>query len=875
MKTHMTDWEVEWMEAAPQDCLRTFELNPDAPGGWSEYGETMLDLLSTESLNDDNGQLTLSLIKVDAEAPLPSGTFIRMYLFGSISNGVPVWEFEENGEPKNFRNYYIKDGNSRWFERHPTGHVQRFRHDYSCAEILDCLQGFPIRSVKTFAEGAYTFGECLDIAFKLAFRPRSVGNYRYVIKPFPGLDEPNSKLEYPNSTLYDVVTDIGRIIDAVPSMELTFENGVYTFELRFIDRYGLEGEVHDISYFNDKIHDSTNYDLSSSVGTCISNAQNLITGENHTSYQAPNKTNKTDDWNVYRLPYPIDTVKEVRFWWEQELVRYSGTNPNYRADAIIETTGEQAYLQMYEGKGFYNFRTTGSLENRQTVLMQGENQYVTMYQNRSSFTNAPSDPIRIYLRSDDEYKYLPASGSTIKPCQDNTIHYARGGNEVHLDCIFEKKLPWFKFITRKSATGTEYGYGIFRFTKDPSVSNDLNGVTDNYLDMPWTVSITFTAMLNGVIKGVNSKMSDFTAFFNQQGQVIDIQSFGTAVTNYTKSMYGESRVRVHTYDRIGRREMYAEMPKVGSSVIDKERGKRYVITSTSFTRRMNGGELLATLAESRAGKSRFIIADNRQRCYAIPNNNVVDSMSHTHIICKMGLQSPFKGESDVSVIEKPYLFNAFIGTPHGLETQPNKVDLQISKSDGPKSVSTDTFLSRIRLSAILSFRMLSNSAVKIEDGLAELYTDENGQLRSIDFSYMAGNNKAVGFSQVLDKDAYEILNHTAQTSWVEFGNLRIHENLIDMSFFGNGEGLNEPLQLVLLSSRMRLNDPLSEHMAARYAVTYEDSGTEHVFTANGLTDIPAHVGWAIARGDKVILLDNFDVLTDNVIKVFYQIEVRD
>lgn len=875
MKTHMTDWEVEWMEAAPQDCLRTFELNPDAPGGWSEYGETMLDLLSTESLNDDEGQLTLSLIKVDAEAPLPYGTFIRMYLFGSISNGVPVWEFEENGEPKNFRNYVITDGNSRWFERHPTGHVQRFRHDYHCEEILACLKDYPIRSVKTFAEGAYTFGGCLDIAFKLAFRPRSVGNYRYVIKPFPGLDEPNSKLEYPNSTLYDVVTDIGRIIDAVPSMELTFENGVYTFELRFIDRYGLEGEVHDISYFNDKIHDGTNIERDTSAGACISNAQNLITGENHTSYQAPNKTNKTDDWNVYQLPYPIDTVKEVRFWWEQELELWGAHPSDAKIKAIIETTGEQVYLQPYagtpgSGQGF-SFRTTGQLADRQTVLTQGEDQYVTMYRNRSSATNAPIDPIRIYLRPDDEYKYLPASGFSDSPCQDNTVHYARGGNEIHLDCIFDKMLRWFKFEDNSSS----YKYGIFRFTKKPQSGNDLKAPAVNYLDMPWTVSITFTAMLNGVIKGVNSKTSDFTAFFNQQGQVIDIQSFGTAVTNYTKSMYGESRVRVHTYDRIGRREMYAEMPKVGSSVIDKERGKRYVITSTSFTRRMNGGELLATLAESRAGKSRFIIADNRQRCYAIPSDNVVDSMSHTHIICKMGLQSPFKGESNATVIEKPYLFNAFIGTPHGLETQPNKVDLQISTSDEIKSVSTDTFLSRIRLSAILSFRMLSNSAVKVENGDAELYTDENGQLRSIDFSYMAGNNKAVGFSQVLDKDAYEILNHTAQTSWVEFGNLRIHENLIDMSFFGNGEGLNEPLQLVLLSSRMRLNDPLSEHMAARYAVTYEDSGTEHVFTASGLADIPAHVGWAIARGDKVILLDNFDVLTDNVIKVFYQIEVRD
>ena len=129
MKTDMTDWEKQWMEEAPQDCLRTFRLNPDAPGGWSEYGETLLDLETTDSLTDDNGEMALSLLKQDAVAPLPCGGFLRVYLFGSITDGVPVWEFEESGEPKNFRNYYITAANSRWFERHPTGHLQRYRHD--------------------------------------------------------------------------------------------------------------------------------------------------------------------------------------------------------------------------------------------------------------------------------------------------------------------------------------------------------------------------------------------------------------------------------------------------------------------------------------------------------------------------------------------------------------------------------------------------------------------------------------------------------------------------------------------------------------------------------------------------------------------------
>lgn len=846
----MTQWEKEWMSSAPQDCLRTFRLNPDAPGGFSEYGETLLDFESTETLTEENGQANLSLLKADAVAPLGCGTFLRVYKFGSITDGVPVWEFEENGEPKNFNNYYITAANSRWFEYHPVGKVDRYRHDYKLEEVIACLKDFPIRSIKMFAEGAYTFAECLDIAFKLAFRPRSVGKYAYVIKPFPGLDEPNSKLEYPNSTLYDVVSDVGRIIDAVPNMEITFADGVYTFELSFIDRYGLEGEVHDISYFNMKINDAINTERGTSAGTSISNVENLKSDSArypvHNGIK-PIETSTSGNYSTFVLPYDIDEVSSIDIYTDKQITNPAGDNRIYFDD------GRQQSFNVFPLRyGNLTFRNPLHIEN---------NSYATVYADNIAMDRAPKK--RLYLEDYEAYQYRPQTGGANSPTQDKIIYYRRGDNKIYLNALFNSVYIHYGYAITGSWTSELKSELYYDFASNPNSKQ------------VFAIAINYKPMVSGVIKGINSKPSDITVFFNQQAQVVDIKSFGTAVTNYTKSMYGECRVVCHTYDKIGRREMYEQIPKVGSSVIDKERGKRYVVTGYSFTRRMNGGLYIAELGESRAGKSRYIIADNQQRCYAIPDNNVVDSMSHTHIICKMGVQSPFEGVSNNEVIQKSYLFNAFIGAAHETETHPNEAKLTIRTSDGETQTNINVFLSRIRLSTILSFRMLSNSVVKIENGTAILYTDDKGQLQSIHFQYKTQDDIVLDFSQELDKDAYEILNHSTQTSWVEYGNLRIGESLVDMSYFGDGAGLDEPLQLVLLSSRMRLNDNLSEHTAARYDVVYEDSDNTHVFTASGLIDIPTHVGWAIARGNKVILLDNFDVLTDNIVKVYYQVEVRD
>lgn len=857
----MTEWEKERMSTAPQDCLRTFRLNAEAPGGWSEYGETMLDFESTETLTEDNGKAKIALLKADAVAPLPCGTFLRMYLFGQISDGVPVWQTDENGEPKNYRNYYVTSAKSRWFERHPTGHVDRYKHEYDAQEIIACLKDYPIRSTKTFAEGAYTFGECLDVAFTLAFRPRSVGNYAYTIKDFPGLNEPNSKLEYTNATLYDVVSDIGRIIDAVPSMEIVFADGVYTFELRFTDRYGLEGEVHDISYFNNKINDAVSVSRDTNAGASISNVENLVTSDNRypaSDGMMPNETNLDKTWEYFELPYAIDSISEITLYWEWNMQHYDW-NPNN-------------YVKLHTDEEFTNVpNETG----RPTLLSIRHETGVTIksgmpneFYYDATFYVPPEQTAKrnIYICEYDEYKYLSPADKITEKSQPNTIYYTRGDKRVYLGALFNNAyLYWYERHTHP-ATVT---YAYVGFSANPAEQPD---VTENN---KFEIAVTYKAMLNGTIKGANSKPSDLTVFFNQQGQVVDIRSFGTAVNNYTKTMNGESRVVAHYYNRIGREAMYAEMPKIGSSVIDKERDKRYVITLLSFTRKMHGGQYLAYMTESRGGKSRYIMADNRRTIYAIPSNNIVDSKSHTHIVCKMGVRAPFDGTS--SAANKAFLFNGFYGNAVTIDKKPKTVDLDITLQDAThKTLEMSVFNSRIRLSALMSFRMMTNSVFSIEDGEPVLYTDDAGKLESAEFVYKNGAGETfIDFPQTLKKDAYEILNHTTQVSWVEYGNLRIGEPLIDMSYFGNGDGLDDALELVLLSSRMRLNDDITQHTAGRYAVTAADDGTAFTFTASGLTTLPAHVGWAIVRGSKILLLDNFDVLTDNIVKVYYSVEVRD
>ena len=869
----MTQWEEKRLAEAGNDIPRFYALDITSDYGYSVYGSILYDYDMYDTLTEDNGRIKVSLLRCnnaeqDGITPLPCGSFFRMANYGYLNaNNQTIWEYDADGQPKNFKNYYITSGKSRWFELPFDGRPERYKHTYEASEIIECLKDYPIRSTKTFAEGIYTYRRCLEIAFELAFRPRSLGSYRIVIKDNKALDVPNSKLEYTNATLLDVVYEIGRIIDMVPSMELNYINGVYEFELYFTDRYGLEGNITDISFFQAGTSDTMNYDRDNSAGSSISNVENMLTGE--TMYPgngiavAPNETNEGNDWSIFKLPYAIDSVEEIRIYWEYEVLRAPEENNNNRVTIF---TINKTYTPLCDG--LQKDVLYGDLLNRSPIILTHENPAILF--GETNVTNTAFEywsERKVFLREYEEYKFLPVSGSYTDPCKDNTVYYTRGGQEINLIGIFNKGIKWYsQRIVSSGSGGGSVGY---RYV--PSV---LSNNPNSEFNRPFKVSVKYRAMLNGVIKGVNSKPTDVTVFFNQQAQVVDIQSFGTSVNNYTKSMNGENRIVVHQF--IGQslmRHHYEALPKLGSSVVDAKRKKRYVITDYSLTRKTNSLDLICTLTESRAGKSRYIMADNSQTIYAIPNNNVVDSKSHTHIVCKLGAWR-FNQESS-NAVSTPYLFNGFLGLPHSGDKLPSSVDLNIQTSEGNKLFNTSVFNSRIRLSALMNFRMMTNSIAEIKNGKPILYTDEKGQLWNVNFLYKTDTENIVAFLQTIWKDAYERFNHTTQVSWVECGNIRIHENFIDMSYFGNGEGINETLSLVLLSSRMSLNEDITEHTATRYAVTAKNNGECFTFIPiSPPTLFPEHVGWAIVRGNRVLILDNFDKLKDNECKVFYNIEVR-
>lgn len=860
----MTQWEEQRMAGAVKNAPRFYALDVSSPDGYSEYGIMLYDYDMYETVTEDNGRINVSLLRCNNEeqdgiTPLACGSFFRVSNYGDVDeNNKTIFEYESDGQPKNFRNYYITSGKSRWFELPFDGRPERYKHTYEAAEIIECLKDYPIRSTKTFAEGVYTFKKCLEIAFELAFRPRSLGSYRIVIKDNKALDVPNSKLEYTNATLLDVVYEIGRIIDMVPSMELNYINGVYEFELYFTDRYGLEGNITDISFFQAGTSDNMNYDRDNSAGSSISNVENLLAESRY--YPAENRglfpadTNSQKDWFSMTVPYPINELDEIAIWWQHEILKGDlGWKIELWDKTEFTPKGQATVVHVEQG-----------FTSEPMVLKRGIETPIQIYNTARSQVSPDSwEKINIYLLEYEEYYYLAESRPLNAPSKSNTIWYKRGENILHLDALKNKYIYWFKFLL------PETEWRSFQFVESP------NGTADMYGKNTFALGLKYSPMLNGVIKGINSKPTDITAFFNQQAQVVDIQSFGTSVNNYTKSMNGENRIVVRTFEnRDFIREHFAAIPKLGSSVIDTRRKKRYVITDYSLTRKPNSLELICTLNESRAGKSRSLMADNSQTIYAIPNNNVVDSKSHTHIVCKLGRWT--FGHTPSAAVEKPYVFNAFLGNVHFGDKRPNTTRLTIHTSEGDKELDVPIFNSRIRLAVFMQFRMLNNSYYDIKEGLPIRYTDGKGLLESIDFRYLSDAQNVAAFSQTIRKDSYEILNHTTQVSWVEYGNIRIHENFIDMSFFGAGDGINEPLRLVLLSSRMNLNDSIAEHTAASYDVTVYDNGESFAFTAIGMPEPPPqHLGWALARGNRVLVLDNFHILTDNVCKVYYDIEVQD
>ena len=284
------------------------------------------------TIMDEQSSTKITLLCSDKEVIAP-GTLVQLVYF---KNDDGSWlPQDEDGKPYNYSNWVILSSNAQYFD-HIDVHGKRYKHIYDMEEALTCFKDYPVRSSKTFAGGRYTYREVLDITLRLFFKPR-VHASTFAIKDNPLLDEPNSKLSYTNATVFDVVSDIGRILDLTPNVEVKYEDGKYVYILEYLPNYGTIGEEVDISYFDLANADTETSTRDTHAGAVISNVQNLVTDEG-TSYPAPgvglhpNSTNYEGDEKKFVLPLPIKDIVAIKIY--------------YRIKYDITSKGAEAYLAL-------------------------------------------------------------------------------------------------------------------------------------------------------------------------------------------------------------------------------------------------------------------------------------------------------------------------------------------------------------------------------------------------------------------------------------------------------------------------------------------------------------------------------------------------
>jgi hypothetical protein len=930
----LTDFENSQI-TKDQDELLYFVLDPAAPTGFSLFGRTVYQNDRFETITEQNGSTKIVCTKIedpdvgsDGINPLPVGTIMRVMDYGNFNGDVPVWEVSADGTPINYQDYVVtEEGEVHWQKDTVVSYTEKmmmilgamrpvvdtrthrneYRHTYQCKELLERLKFHPIRSTKTFQASAYTYKQVLEIVFRLAFTPRTIGNFAVVIKDDIALDVPNGRKNYKNSTLNDVVMDVARDIDMVPDLRLTFDSGVYTFTLAFIDKYGLEGSVTDISFFNQTMKSSVAENVETSADTAISNIENMITSAEDFPTSGAVYANETTDgesegnWGELVLPYPIEDIEEVRLYWEWEVLK--GSNSDSTAlITLYSESGENPFIpSAKDGLSGWATLSYGNLLMRNPVIITKSAPATQGIYLSSSVleTDDPSQPgtvwqkSEIYLRDSVMYDLLPPEEIPGEATKKNTIYYTKGQNKLNLNGLNGRSRYWLEF--RHTIGGTLQDY----FSANNFSTYPLDYITAASTNRnKYMIAVKYRARIDSCIKGVNSNASDVTVFYNQYGQVVDVQSFGTGMNNYTKTMSGEVRtetaflnlranrglvwsdadgMNIVKTERIVR-EVYDSLPKIGSSVVDNTRHKRYVVTNHSITRKKDSVTYIAQLTQSEAGKSRIIGANNRQEIAAIPFNDSVDSMSHTHIIMFLSSE-PMDNRSSAGTYNLSTLLSAFNVSPSGV--QPEYVKLNITTGEGDISAQMNILRARHSLSFNIMFRMLTNSVYDIEridkdTSRPLLYTDSNGQLESIEFDYRGGGLQLLGFTQTLDKDAHEIMNHNTQVSWVGKGDLQLHDNVVSSSWL-SGE-LTGDFELVLLSGRMRIIDDIANFTAARYALSGGGSSTGYYLEKqlmNPPSAFPEHVGYALLRGNKILLLDNFHILTDTAkITIYFYSELR-
>jgi len=866
----------EYVYTAPADILVPFDTN--------------------YTIMDEQSSTKITLLCSDAEVIAP-GTLVQLVYF---KNDDDEWTpTDKDGKPWNYSNWVILQSNAQYFD-HLDVYGKRYKHTYDMEEALTCFKDYPVRSSKTFAGGRYTYREVLDITLRLFLKPR-VHDSTFVIKDNPLLDEPNSKLSYTNATVFDVVSDIGRILDVTPNVEVKYEDSKYVYYLEYLPNYGTIGEEVDISYFNLANADTETSTRDTHAGAVISNVQNLVTDEG-TSYPAPGiglypgVTNISNQIETYNLPMPIKSIEEIRVYHRFYFLDYQGDvydsisywhgkakeNIGWVDDFKRDNRGEVLYdinspLIITENG---SYAKPFSLPLPNTAQIEETSSYGAYYKTFGVGGTAIGTPIdenamQLFVASKNIEKFLydELPDKTMQQ-KYNTIFYDKGGTTVDLSAL----LRAFFLVGRIEAGGSN---SRNLFAKFADTTTELLKREDAELDQTYVhfsirplIEIKYNPYISNVIKEKSDIDSPTTVFFNQYGQVVSAEAFGNAISNYADEMSGSSRIVGKIAEPVGEKsfyDLYRELPQVGCTVVDHERNKRYVLSQLSVTRQPQSLDILAQLNERKKGRSQVVQADNQQYLAQIPDSDVQESKTLAHFTLKLSTMpiakkhtEDIQGENMVELLLNPVLQD---------KLHKKGVVMDFISSNSIVAIPTNA---TTKESIYFSFRFLDNRFVGSANDETVLYTDRNGEIDEVvlllyntadmattlsNYPYFTTPSDTQShfalFSINLKKDAYEQTNITIQMSVKPCGSLLLGRGYIDKTPFGKKASLyDEELKILFFNHPVDGVDLSNPVLSTTASAFWERINNRNEILLWWDDQTPTHKAWALLSGEDVLLFCN-------------------
>lgn len=827
------------------------------------------------------------------------------YIYVSDFRLVKSWNpIDRDGKPYNYSNWVILRSNSQFFD-HLDVFGKRYKHTYDMEEVLTAFKDYPVRSSKTFAAGRYTYREVLDITLRLFFKPRT--HYaNYVIADNPVLDQPCSKLSYTQATVFDVVSDIGRILDMTPNVEAHYDVALeqYVYVVEYLNNYGAIGDEVDIKYF-----DLSNADTETSVrethaGAVISNVQNLVTDEGMTypgegAGLFPGDTNAAGDMNIFRLPMPIQRINKITVYYRVKLnedyvgssvydsqyVDYwfgefsiKGSNSFERLLSGAELTKEDPLIITEDGS--YAKPLTLTIPTETTVTEDGDyGVYASMqYTISKDESSAPAQRKQLFIAEAKVAQYLfDELPDKRMQAKDNSIVYSRGSHEVDLSALFRSYfLVGRRYFTDTNQSEKQTLWAVLRSSTE--VTDNTESSQAAAMRIRPLIAINYTPYISSVLIGDSTVNSDTTVFFNQYGQVVSADSFGKAIENYADEMSGSSRIvgKIAEPLDIPFSDLYKELPQVGCTVVDHERNKRYVLSQLSITRRPQSLDLLAQLNERKKGRSQVVVADSSQYIAQIPDSEIQESKTSARFVLRIS-RDPLQEHISDNIVDEQ-LIELLINPLRQEKAYSGDVAMRLSTVDDFAMIPAKALT---KDSAYFAFSFPDNRiAGSTEEGVV-LYTDKNGEILDASiWLYKTSNIDGVVsnypyftppsgapvllFDYSIRKDGYEQTNITTQLTVKPVGNLLLGGGYIAKTPFGNkADSYNDQLKILFFNRKIdgfSLYNPVVTYNA--FFQWDRIWGTnEAILSWNGET--PTHKAWALVSGDDCLLYSN-DPIDDSL-----------